>query len=173
MLFLGPQPVTTTANSMTTVKPPSMAPVTTATSTTSGGSGSGSGGSSGNSNSCPPFDTSCKVECAAIDTMGCLTCSCPRKSFIVFLYLHVHIQALSSEHITLKQRRFTVVSTLHACEVREAKQQASSSLLTLKTPRKPASENVVCLCRLLNIFTNFSNLFLHTGKQFGPWSNCS
>ena len=34
--------------------------------------------------------------------------------------------------------------------------------LTLKTPRKTASENV-CLCRLLNILANFSNLFLHTG----------
>ena len=37
--------------------------------------------------------------------------------------------------------------------------------LTLKTPRKPASENVVCLCHLLNILAIFSNLFLHTGKQ--------
>ena len=37
--------------------------------------------------------------------------------------------------------------------------------LTLKMPRKPASENVVCLCRLLNILANFSILFLHTGKQ--------
>ena len=44
---------------------------------------------------------------------------------------------------------------------------------TLKMPRKPASENVVCLCRLLNILANFSNLFLHTGKQCGPWSDCS
>ena len=41
--------------------------------------------------------------------------------------------------------------------------------LTLKMPRKPASENVVCLCHLLNILANFSNLFLHTGKQCGPW----
>ena len=40
--------------------------------------------------------------------------------------------------------------------------------LTLKMPRKPASENVVCLCRLLNILANYSNLFLHTGKQCGP-----
>ena len=31
--------------------------------------------------------------------------------------------------------------------------------LTLKVPRKTASENVVCLCRLLNIFANFSKLF--------------
>ena len=30
--------------------------------------------------------------------------------------------------------------------------------LTIKAPRKPASENVVCLCRLLNIPANFSNL---------------
>ena len=32
-------------------------------------------------------------------------------------------------------------------------------VLTLKTPRKPSSENVVCLCCLLNILANFSNLF--------------
>ena len=41
--------------------------------------------------------------------------------------------------------------------------------LTLKAPRKTASENVVCLC-LLNIL---ANLFLHTGKQRGPRSDCS
>ena len=45
--------------------------------------------------------------------------------------------------------------------------------LTLKTPKKPASENVVCLCRMLNILENFSDLFLHTGKQCGPRSDCS
>ena len=44
---------------------------------------------------------------------------------------------------------------------------------TLKTPRKPASENVVWLCRLLNSPANFSNLFLHSGKQCGPRSDCS
>ena len=49
----------------------------------------------------------------------------------------------------------------------------NSKLLTLETPRKPASENVVCLCRLLNILANFSNLFLHTGKQCGPRSDWS
>ena len=42
------------------------------------------------------------------------------------------------------------------------------TLLTLKAPRKTASENVVCLRRLLNILADFSNLFLHTGKQCGP-----
>ena len=31
--------------------------------------------------------------------------------------------------------------------------------LTLKAPRKTASENVVCLCHLLNILANFSKLF--------------
>ena len=46
-------------------------------------------------------------------------------------------------------------------------------MLTLKAPRKTASENVVCLCRLLNILANFPNLFLHTGKQCGPRSDCS
>ena len=47
----------------------------------------------------------------------------------------------------------------------------SSDKLTLKTPKKPAFENVVCLCRLLNILANFSNLSLHTGKQCGPRSD--
>ena len=41
---------------------------------------------------------------------------------------------------------------------------AEEGLLTLKAPRKTASENVVCLCHLLNILADFSNLFLHTGK---------
>ena len=40
--------------------------------------------------------------------------------------------------------------------------------LTFKMPRKLASENVVCLCRLLNILANFSNSFLYTGKQCKP-----
>ena len=40
--------------------------------------------------------------------------------------------------------------------------------VTLKAPRKTASENVVCLCRLLNILADFLKIFLHTGKQCGP-----
>ena len=32
-------------------------------------------------------------------------------------------------------------------------------ILTLKNPRKPASENVVCLRRLLNILANFQAYF--------------
>ena len=50
------------------------------------------------------------------------------------------------------------------------KSNSKKTILTLKTPRKPASENVVCLCRLLNVLANFSNIFLHTGKQCGPRS---
>ena len=42
--------------------------------------------------------------------------------------------------------------------------------LTLKMPRKPTSENVVCLYRLLKILANFSNIFWHTGKLCRPWS---
>ena len=45
--------------------------------------------------------------------------------------------------------------------------------LSLKMLREFASKNVICLCRLLNIHANFSNLFLHTGKPCGPWSECS
>ena len=48
-----------------------------------------------------------------------------------------------------------------------------SQYLTLETPRKPVSENVVCLGRLLNILANFSNLILHTSKQCGSRSDCS
>ena len=33
-----------------------------------------------------------------------------------------------------------------------------TTTLTLKAPRKSASENVVCLCRLLHLLANFSNL---------------
>ena len=40
-------------------------------------------------------------------------------------------------------------------------------ILTTKAPRKSASEIVVCLYHLLNILADFSNLFLHTGKQCG------
>ena len=41
--------------------------------------------------------------------------------------------------------------------------------LTLKAPRKTASENVVCLCRLLNILANFSKLFFaYTANSVDP-----
>ena len=49
---------------------------------------------------------------------------------------------------------------------------ANDLLLALKTPRKPAFENVVCLCRLLDILANFSNLFLHTGEQSDLGPHC-
>ena len=44
-----------------------------------------------------------------------------------------------------------------------------ANILTLKTPRKPASENAVCLCLLLNILANFSNIFLPRGAVWS-WS---
>ena len=47
-------------------------------------------------------------------------------------------------------------------------QQSWGNDLALKVPRKPASENVISLCHLLNILANFPNLFLHIGKQCGP-----
>ena len=46
-------------------------------------------------------------------------------------------------------------------------------VLTFKMPRKPVSKNVVCLYHLLNILANVLNLYLHTGKQCGPRSDCS
>ena len=51
--------------------------------------------------------------------------------------------------------------------------QKNQDFINPKMPGKLASENVVCLCHLLNILSNFSNLFLHTGKQCEPWSDCS
>ena len=54
---------------------------------------------------------------------------------------------------------------------RTKKNKKKKNTLSLKTPRKPASENVLCLCCLQNILANFSNLFLHTGKQCGPRSD--
>ena len=40
--------------------------------------------------------------------------------------------------------------------------------LNLKTPRNPASENVACLCRLLNIPANFSKLFCIQANRVDP-----
>ena len=40
--------------------------------------------------------------------------------------------------------------------------------LTIKTPEKTTCENVVCLCRLLNIFVNFSNLFCIQANSVDP-----
>ena len=40
--------------------------------------------------------------------------------------------------------------------------------LTLRAPRKTASENVVCLCRLLNILANFSKPFFAYWQTVDP-----
>ena len=60
-----------------------------------------------------------------------------------------------------KKKSKRLPTTFNDLEVR------SQFMITLKAPRKTTSENVVCLCRLLNILADFSNLFLHTGKQCG------
>ena len=44
----------------------------------------------------------------------------------------------------------------------------SKDSLILKMPRKPASENVVCLCRLLNILENLPNLFCIQANSVDP-----
>ena len=50
-----------------------------------------------------------------------------------------------------------------------AKQDISRfSRTRVKTPRKPAAENVVCICRLLNILANFSNLFFAYRQSVDP-----
>ena len=40
--------------------------------------------------------------------------------------------------------------------------------LTLKTPRKPASENVVCLCCLLNVLANLQTYFCIQANSVDP-----
>ena len=68
--------------------------------------------------------------------------------------------------VSLPKRRFQQREMISSCGIKVFS-------LTLKMPRKLASENVFCSCRLLNILANFSNLFLHTGKQSGSGSDCS
>ena len=41
-------------------------------------------------------------------------------------------------------------------------------VVKVKMPRKPASENVVCLCRLLNILANFSTFFCIQANSVDP-----
>ena len=78
---------------------------------------------------------------------------------------------------TLAQRRFRSDENLHWAHFGHPRLQSSfmrttkthrRQLLTLKMPRKPASENVVCLCRLLNILTNFSNFFCIQANSVDP-----
>ena len=60
---------------------------------------------------------------------------------------------------------------------KKQKKKNKKKRLTLKAPRKTASENVVCLCRLLNILANFSyrqtvwtliRLLLREQSDLGP-----
>ena len=84
------------------------------------------------------------------------------RTVTLYSYWFIHIKELPIAYMSL---------TIHGL-VLAPTSKFSRYISTLKMPRKPASENV-CLCRLLNILVNFSNLFLHTGKQCGavwPWS---
>ena len=63
----------------------------------------------------------------------------------------LHICMLQMNVILYLKKIFIIILFLRILDI--------NCLLTLKAPRKPASENVVCLCRLLNILANFSNLF--------------
>ena len=74
---------------------------------------------------------------------------------------------------TRTQRRSIIACEMH-CFMYQSSQMFSEfgwsifyKELNIKTPRKPASENAVCLCRPLNILATFSMLFLLTGKQCG------
>ena len=51
---------------------------------------------------------------------------------------------------------------------RQNKFQHRCFLLTLKAPRKTSSDNVVCLCRLLHLLVNFSNL--HSAYRQTVWT---
>ena len=54
---------------------------------TTGSTSSGpSVGGPGNKNGCPVFDTSCPAGCAAIDVMGCLSCTCTGIRYTPFLH---------------------------------------------------------------------------------------
>ena len=74
--------------------------------------------------------------------------------FLLIFYLHIKCQYFCSLKKEIKMLSDAVWD--------------GTFQLTLKAPRKTVSENVVCLCRLLNILANFSNLFLHTGNSVDP-----
>ena len=74
-------------------------------------------------------------------------------------------------HILFCRENKKTITNLSSAELAKRVVEVKQTILTLKALRKTASENVVCLCRLLNILANFSNLFLHTGKQCGPRSD--
>ena len=113
--------------------------------------------------------------------------ACPISTYRCFLqklYHRVKIEEWSFTIVSFIQKtkrsacHWSFVQSMYCFEilyltVHAQAEKHNDGILTLKLPRKPASENVVCLRRLLNILANFSNLFLHTGKQCGPRSDCS
>ena len=73
-------------------------------------------------------------------------------------FIHEALELLSFQHHS-ERRKVADLLFVFSCV----------SCLTLKAPRKPASENVVC-CIFLQTFQTY---FLHIGKQCGPRSDCS
>ena len=92
-----------------------------------------------------------------------------KKAFTNYIFPKFSIHRVHSNLIILFPLKLIMVMLFFSLCNRKFFRQLLT--LTLKAPRKTASENVVCLCRLLNILADFSNLFLHTGKQYGPRSD--
>lgn len=67
-------PVSTSGGSdLTTFSPGLIGPGQTG----SGGSGTGSG------SGCPPFDATCRTECAKLDSNGCIVCKCGKTKIVI------------------------------------------------------------------------------------------
>ena len=89
--------------------------------------------------------------------------------YSVCLHLNTGMSIKVTRHAAIGNRLVQSVEVEESTPRKRVK-GTTITVLTLKTPRKPASKNVVCLLRLLNILADLSNLFLHTGKQCGPRS---
>ena len=83
---------------------------------------------------------------------------------LVMMFPSVCMNALSKEFSTKFIENLKRLTCAFGVEAAMEEEVGS----TLKMPGKPASENIPCLCRLLKILANFSNLVLHTSKQCGP-----
>ena len=101
-------------------------------------------------------------------------CKCCEKPIQIYKNLNLFIRSWQAALTKLQTRALTIIlekafSQLKYTDILLILFPIKSMLrstwmhltLTLKLPRKPASENVVCLCRLLNILANFSNIFAY------------
>ena len=83
------------------------------------------------------------------------------KKYLYFSYFSTktYVVGTHQEHLG----KSLLMSTNNICFHLEIRK-----LLTLKTSRKPESENVVCLCRLLYILAIISNLFRIQANSVDP-----